>query len=488
MFRSHWRSSSLFTRSFRYINNNNKRLHSTTKGYQSIGSFHSDNLADLVSASEESYVAPELPFPDKTFVEGSPYSLDRGQWTFLNHGAFGAALKVGTERAEQWRRYLELQPLRFFDRTLLPHLAYATRRMAKFVHLPKKEEMTLLPNVTTGINSVISSYFREYGKSGHVILWDTSYGSVKKMANHYGGGKSMVTEIPFQRLYMSDLAKSSDPEGVFVQALRDSLSQSTASSDPLVILDHVSSNTALTFPIQKLAAEIKEWNSRALVLVDGAHGLLAHPLHVGHLLDNGVDFYLSNAHKWLSASRGAAFLAVKDYETRWQKSLYPSVYSHGGDAEDLLSRFVWDGTRDYAACLSLPAVLDFWEQQDPPRVRTRIRKQLHEGLHILANCWHPEYSGDLEQWPGNITLTRTDSNVLSSPMILVKLPSTLSFRHHHDSSNAKAVQDYLFSKNIEAPIKCINGELYVRLSCHIYNDSNDFLMLAKAIESFPARQ
>ena len=69
-------------------------------------------------------------------------------------------------------------------------------------------------------------------------------------------------------------------------------------------------------------------------------------------------------------------------------------------------------------------------------------------------------------------------------MMVVKLPFPTAGQQY-DSTDAKAVQDYLFSKKIEAPIKCINGELYVRVSCHIYNNSDDFVMLANAIASFP---
>lgn len=36
---------------------------------------------------------------------------------------------------QKWQRYTERQPLRFYDRELLPHLAYVTRRLAKFVGL-----------------------------------------------------------------------------------------------------------------------------------------------------------------------------------------------------------------------------------------------------------------------------------------------------------------------------------------------------------------
>lgn len=53
--------------------------------------------------------------------------------TFLNHGAFGCVLKEGLEASQKWQSHIERQPLRFFDRELLPLLVYVTRRLAQFV-------------------------------------------------------------------------------------------------------------------------------------------------------------------------------------------------------------------------------------------------------------------------------------------------------------------------------------------------------------------
>jgi hypothetical protein len=77
-----------------------------SQGYQSMGSFHSDNLGVLMSLSDSEYEAPLLPFDsaEEPLSHTSDFMLDRTRWTFLNHGAFGAALTVGHRRAEQWRR------------------------------------------------------------------------------------------------------------------------------------------------------------------------------------------------------------------------------------------------------------------------------------------------------------------------------------------------------------------------------------------------
>ena len=41
--------------------------------------------------------------------------------------------------------------------------------------------------------------------------------------------------------------------------------------------------------------------------------------------------------------------------------------------------------------------------------------------------------------------------------------------------------DVIFEKGIEVPVKCLDGKLYVRLSCHVYNSIGDFEALAAAL-------
>ena len=100
-------------------------------GYKSIGSFHSEDVDALMSQPSEVYEIPELPFDptleaDKLSGETetkapSDFLLDRKQWTFLNHGAFGAALRVGYDRAEQWRCVVFC----FFNLTLISDTFYS---------------------------------------------------------------------------------------------------------------------------------------------------------------------------------------------------------------------------------------------------------------------------------------------------------------------------------------------------------------------------
>ena len=149
-----------------------------TKGYQSLGSFHSEDLGALMSLSDNDYSVPSLPFDEEELPSESDFMLDFEKWTFLNHGAFGAALALGYHRAEKWRFYLEQQPLRHFDRALLPHLAYSTRRLASFCSTTTKgaRGCALIQNATAGLNGVLRGFKREYGCDAHILVWDTSYG------------------------------------------------------------------------------------------------------------------------------------------------------------------------------------------------------------------------------------------------------------------------------------------------------------------------
>lgn len=44
------------------------------------------------------------------------FLIDFAVWTFLNHGAFGAALRCAHAEAAAWRARCEAQPLAFLDR------------------------------------------------------------------------------------------------------------------------------------------------------------------------------------------------------------------------------------------------------------------------------------------------------------------------------------------------------------------------------------
>lgn len=97
------------------------------KGYQNFGSFFTDDVEVLVRQSVDQFFCPPRPFNllDLKGVTAfgtcarEHFLLDLKDWTFLNHGAFGATCKAAHNEAENWRSYCETQPLRFLDRQVI---------------------------------------------------------------------------------------------------------------------------------------------------------------------------------------------------------------------------------------------------------------------------------------------------------------------------------------------------------------------------------
>jgi isopenicillin-N epimerase len=370
--------------------------------------------------------------------------------------------------------------LRYFDRDLLPHLVYSARRLAYFCQA-SRDDFTLIPNVTYGLNTILRGYQATYQENSHVILWDTSYGSLKKMAHKYC--QQRVTEIPVSDNFdqcWNDVSESSSDifERAFLETLKQMKINNQQIDNALLIIDHTTSNTALNMPIKKISKLAKELNM--LVMVDGAHGLLAQDLALNEKELPHVDFYVGNGHKWLSCPRGIGFLYCPHAHLRDSILEQPAVISHG-IGQGFQSRFLWDGCRDYAAALSVPVVLDHWEQQmkvdsGTASLRNKINNRLKEATKLLSQRWHGN-----RDWERSLLAPLE----LHSPMMaLVRLPNAIQ-SSPSTSGHAKVVQDYLYDNFIEVPIKCVRGVLYARISCHVYNEIHEYQRLADVMLKFP---
>jgi isopenicillin-N epimerase len=289
---------------------------------------------------------------------------------FLNHGSFGATPHAVLDRQGEIRSMMEAEPLQFFDHTYQRLLDEARRRLGDFVGA-SPSSLALICNATTGVNTVLRSLRLEAGDE--LLVTDHEYNACRNAID-------AVAEASGCTVRVARVAFPLRSEDEVVEAVLDLVGARTR----LVLVDHVTSQTGLVLPLERLVTEVQA--AGADVLVDGAHapGMIA--LDLDRL---GAAYYTGNCHKWVCAPKGAAFLYVRDDLTR---AVRPLVISHGANAESRTrSAFHlehdWTGTRDPSASFCIPDAITTvggLVEGGWTAVRERNRELALEGRDILC--------------------------------------------------------------------------------------------------------
>lgn len=259
---------------------------------------------------------------------------------FLNHGSFGACPRAVLQQQTAWRTRLERDPVQFLARELEGLLDQSRHALAEFVGCHERE-LVFVPNATTGVNTVLCS--QTFRAGDELLVTDHEYNACRNALDEVARRKRLrvnVVSLPFP--------------GTTEEALVDTVLARLTRRTRLALLDHVTSPTAIVLPIARLCRELRQRGVE--VLVDGAHALGMLPLELSRL---GASYYTGNAHKWLCAPKGAAFLWV---DPSLQKRVRPLVISHGAnsrrrDRSRFLLEFGWTGTGDPTPWLCIPAAI-----------------------------------------------------------------------------------------------------------------------------------
>jgi isopenicillin-N epimerase len=369
--------------------------------------------------------------------------ISRDEWlldpavAFLNHGSFGATPRGVLAEQERWRALMERHPTHFMSEELPPALRAAASRLAAFVGA-RSDDLVFVENATAACNAVLRSLYLAPGDE--ILVTNHGYAAVRKAAEYVAAradARVVEAAVPFP---INDARQ-------VVAAVSSRLNSRTR----LAIFDHITSPTAVIFPVRELAALCRA--AGVPVLIDGAHapGMLS--LDVPSI---GADWYTGNCHKWLMAPKGSAFLWVAP---KRQADTHPLVISHGY-GHGLTAEFDWAGTRDPSAWLSVPAALDFHERLGGAKLRERNVRMAREQATLLAEIWKTE---------------RGAPNPLTGSMAAVRLPLS----EPAIAERALALRRKLFDEHgVEAPVTAFADALWVRISAHAYNRPADYARLA----------
>lgn len=380
------------------------------------------------------------------------WSLDPAV-TFLNHGSFGACPLTVLEAQAGLREQLEREPVRFFVREFEQLLDAARSQLATFVGAAPAE-LAFVPNATTGVNAVLRSL--EFESGDELLTTDHEYNACRNALDFIAtrtGARVVVAKIPFP---------IDSPDQV-VEAVVERASAKTR----LALLDHVTSQTGLIFPIQQLVSKLAERGVDTLI--DGAHAPGMVPLNLREI---GATYYTGNCHKWLCAPKGAAFLYVRLDK---QPAIRPLTISHGANSpRSERSRFQlefdWMGTDDPTAYLCVPEAIRFMGSLLPGgwlelMARNRdmalaARQLLCEALGVSLPC---------------------PAQMIGS-MAVVPLPDSLP-----DIVKTKLIpplQDALWERfKIEVPVipRAAAPKQLIRISAQLYNRQQQYEYLARAL-------
>jgi len=268
---------------------------------------------------------------------------------FLNHGSFGACPRDVLDAQRLWRDRMEAQPVQFFARDLPALLADVRRDLGAFLGADP-DDLAFVANATGAVNAVVRSL--RFAPGDEILTTDHEYNATINVLRHVAerdGARVVVVEIPFP-------VESED-------AVVDPILGAVTDGTRLALISHVTSPTALVFPIERIVAGLAE---RAVeTLVDGAHAPGMVPLELDRL---GAAWYAANLHKWVCAPKGAAFLHVRRDR---QPGIRPNTISHGANAvldpepggsagrTRYRAEFDWQGTLDPTAWLGVSDALRF---------------------------------------------------------------------------------------------------------------------------------
>lgn len=365
--------------------------------------------------------------------------------TFINHGCFGARPRVVSQAQQAWREKIEARPIELIDRRRAELVEPAKNAVGMFVGA-NPQDFGFVTNATEGVNAVLQSLRFEPGDE--LLTVNHVYNAVRQAMRHVAqrDGAKMI-ELPIPLPVQSP------------QQLVDAIEAGLTERTRLVVIDHITSPTALIFPVKHIVDLCAACGID--VLVDGAHAPGMVDLDIEAL---GAAYYSANLHKWACAPMGTAMLWVRPDK---QQQIHPTTVSHFY-GEGLAAEFAWQGTRDYSGWLSAPAAIEYFEQYGWQRVREHNHQMATWVQAMLCERWGKHGVEPTTPLDGSMIGSMTTLRLPDRVRELFELPEHLHNRLYDGYS-------------IEVPIFDWDDAWWIRASCQIYNTPDHYEYLADAL-------
>ena len=362
---------------------------------------------------------------------------------YLNHGSFGACPKIIFDSLISFQKKLEYEPVKFLDEHLYEYLKESRKSLSEYINCDR-DDVAFFPNPSTALNTLIRSL--DLNKGDQILTTNHEYGALDRTWNFISKKKGceyvkIDIEVPF-----NDKQK-------FIDKFKQAINENTK----VIFLSHITSPTALIFPVEEIIALAKKNN--ILTIIDGAHV----PGHIElDIKKLDPDFYCGACHKWMCSPKGVAFLYVKK---EFQNIMEPLVVSWGYEAEypsssQYLDYMQWQGTNDMSAYLTVPETINFLKENN--------------WKENARNC------RELNLWAKDLICQELNTYSLSSDEFLGQM-TTIAFDFNDTISDKK---EFYNKYKIQIPFIKWNNKTYFRLSFQVYNSKDDIYNLISSLKEF----
>lgn len=362
--------------------------------------------------------------------------------TFLNHGSFGACPKPIFKNYQYWQKKLEHQPVLFFVDLVYRHLKESRISLSKFLGC-SGDNIVFLQNPTTAISNIIYSLKLDLGDE--ILMSDHEYGAVVRAWKKWS--KKVGVKVIEQPIGLPVSTK---------EKLIEDLSKGITKRTKVIFISHISSATALEFPVKDICDLAK--SKKIMTIIDGAHAPGQVNVNLNHI---DCDFFIGACHKWLCAPKGTSFLFAQKKHQEWLKPLIFSWGKYGDDPSSsiFLQEFQYQGTRDMSSFLTLPKVIEFFNdfikgrRESCSKIIKKVGSELVDLLHTDPIYNHPEWINQMVSHPLPVSAPKNIKEILWNDF------------------------------KIEIPIFDWRGQRYIRVSCNVYNNYDDMDYLLNALKT-----
>jgi isopenicillin-N epimerase len=368
--------------------------------------------------------------------------LLRPDITFLNFGSWGACPKPVFERYQQFQLELEQEPVLFFTQTGLQHVEKARQALGEYLDADA-DDLVFVTNPSYAVNIIAKSF--ALGAGDEVLTTEWEYGACDRTWQYYcdrAGARYVKQPIRLPLQSQDD----------FVAQFLQGVTKRTK----LIFLSHITSSTAIRFPVEKIVAAAKKLG--IMTFIDGAHAPAQVPLRLRSL---GADIYTGACHKWMMTPKGSSFLYVRKEH---QALFDPLVISWGYKADKpshslFLDYHQQQGTRDFSAFCCIPAAISFMKEHNWEEVSSQCRQLVLNNAMRFCNLLGAEPLLPLDDF-----FVR---QLLSIP-IRTQEPELLKARLYEEH-------------RIQIPVMRHGDRVFIRYSIQAFNSQEDLDRLEQAL-------